>query len=165
MSQESRNPRQQARALLDSLSPEQVERALTLLEGVQRSRSPAAGLLGEVMGLELVESGEGFARFRLEVTERAYNPRGVVSGGVLFTMADYGMGAAVDSVLRPEEGAIALEIKINFIAPVTTGTIIADTRLTARTRRTAIFETQIRTEEGSLVALAIGTWYISRALG
>ena len=87
------------------------------------------------------------------------NPYGVVSGGVLFTMVTYGMGAAIVYWLEEGETSTNIEIKFNFISSVSSGVIRADTYVVHQGTRIAFMESRITTEEGKLVAMATGSFY------
>jgi acyl-coenzyme A thioesterase PaaI-like protein len=56
---------------------------------------------GELIGLNFSRCEGGFSRGVLEVDEKLFNPHNVLHGGVVYTMADTGMGAAVYSCLNP----------------------------------------------------------------
>jgi uncharacterized protein (TIGR00369 family) len=76
---------------------------------------PAARLLG--YGLREVERGR--AVFELEPAEYHYNPFATVHGGITGTLLDSAMTAAVLSTLKIGVGCSTLEIKVNFVRPIT----------------------------------------------
>ena len=49
------------------------------------------------IGIELLEVKEGYARARMEVSERHLNAAGVMQGGAIFTLADYAFAACSNS--------------------------------------------------------------------
>ena len=81
-------------------------------------RPPAAALIG--MGLDEVASGR--VVFSLEPAEYHYNPIGVVHGGIAATLLDSAMGCAVHSTLPEGRGYTSLEIKVNYVRPLTRDT-------------------------------------------
>lgn len=112
---------------------------------------------GELIGLDFTRSGEGFTRGVLEVSERLLNPHKVLHGGVIYAMADTGMGGAVYSCLNEDELCATVEIKIVYFAPVTSGRLTCDTKLVHRGKRIAILESEVRNGK-RLVAKATGTY-------
>lgn len=108
-----------------------------------------------LIGLEMDERGDGMSRCRLEVGERHMNPH----GGVLYAMADTGMGAAVYSRLAPEESCATIELKMVYLAPVRGGVLECTTRLVQRSRRIAVLESEVWNDE-RLAAKALGTFAI-----
>ena len=70
------------------------------------------------------------------------------------------MGGAVTSRLLLGERCATLEIKINYLAPVSDGRIAAEAWVVARTARVAVLEARVRADGDRLVALATGSFYI-----
>jgi acyl-CoA thioesterase len=124
-------------------------------------RQPEKGFnpFGDMLGIEFTQYGEGRSRCELEVRPELVNPHGVLHGGVIYSMADFGMGAAVYSTLADEELCATVEIKISYISAVQSGRLVCDTRVIDRRRRIAIIESEVK-EGDELVAKALGTFYI-----
>ncbi len=112
-----------------------------------------------LVGFDITERGDGVSRCRLVVDERHLNPHGVVHGGVLYAMADTGMGAAVYSRLEPDESCATIEVKMVYLGAVRSGVLECETRLVQRGRRVAVLESEVRNGE-RLVAKALGTFAI-----
>jgi acyl-CoA thioesterase len=118
---------------------------------------PGLGTLAELLGIRRLTMTDGRAAF-----ERDHmNPYGVVHGGVIYSLVDYAMGGAMVSRLRPGERCATLEVKINYLAPVTGGELSAEARLIERTNRVGVLEATVHGESGRLVALATGSFYIA----
>ncbi|MBI4362164.1 MAG: PaaI family thioesterase [Euryarchaeota archaeon] len=117
------------------------------------------GAFARRVGLELVRAERGTSRLRLEAGPRHWNPHGVLHGGVLFSLADTGMGAALYTLLSPGEWCASIEIKLHFLAPVRRGPLVCDTRVVNRGRRVALLESRLR-QGRSTVGLALGTFSI-----
>ena len=126
--------------------------------GGMRFKPP--GPLAELLGIRAETLGEGEARVGLTLSDDHLNPYGVVHGGVVYSLADTAMGAALVTRLAPGERCTTLEIKINYLAPVTAGDLTVDARLLQRTRRVGVLEARVRGAGDTLVALATGTFYI-----
>lgn len=95
----------------------------------------------------------------MEVTDALLNPHRVLHGGVIYSMADTGMGAALYSDLDQGESCTTVEIKIAYFRAVTAGTLICDTKIIHRGRKIATLESEIK-NDGRLIAKAFGTFYI-----
>jgi acyl-CoA thioesterase len=120
-------------------------------------KNPFAQLVG--FTLRLGRRGSGTCTAALDVRPELLNPNGVVHGGVLFSIADTVMGAALYTTLAPGENCATIEIKIHFLQPVTKGKIRCRTRLVHRGSRIAVLESHI--SAGRLqVAQALGTFAI-----
>ena len=117
---------------------------------------------GELIGLDFVRSEDGFTRGVLEVDERLFNPHRVLHGGVLYAMVDTGMGGAAYSCLNEDEMCATVEIKIVYLAAVTSGRLTCDTWLVHRGKRIAILESEVKNGE-RVVAKATGTYSLFKA--
>jgi acyl-CoA thioesterase len=117
----------------------------------------------ELLGMRPKTMGEGRARFELAVASKHLNPNGVLHGGVIYSLADTAMGAALVSRLDGQEQCTTLEIKMSYLAPVTGGTIAAEACVVQRTRRIGVLEAKVFGDGDRLVALATGTFYIQAA--
>jgi acyl-CoA thioesterase len=117
----------------------------------------------ELLGMRPKSMGDGRARFELAVGSKHLNPIGVVHGGVIYSLADTAMGAALFSLLDGQEQCTTLEIKMSYLAPVTGGTIAAEAAVIQRTRRIGVLEAKVLGDGDRLVALATGTFYIQTA--
>ena len=114
----------------------------------------------EMLGMRPKSVGDGRARFELDVGARHLNPNGTLHGGVIYSVADTAMGAALFSQLDPGEQCATLEIKMNYLLPVTGGSIAAEAAVVARTKRVGVIEAKVYDDGDTLVALATGTFYI-----
>jgi uncharacterized protein (TIGR00369 family) len=76
---------------------------------------PAAKLVG----YRIREIERGRAVFELQPAEYHYNPFATVHGGIVTTVLDSAMTAAVLSTLQVGFACSTIELKVNFIRPVT----------------------------------------------
>ena len=76
---------------------------------------------GDLIGLQFVKCEGGQSQCVLKVDQRLLNPHKVVHGGVLYSMADTGMGGAVYTVMEKDELCATIEIKITYFKAVKVG--------------------------------------------
>jgi uncharacterized protein (TIGR00369 family) len=76
----------------------------------------------ETMGFTGATVEAGKVTFIGEAGEHLYNPIGVVHGGFAMTILDSAMGCAVHSTMAVGEAYTTLEVKVNFVRPITLGT-------------------------------------------
>ena len=113
----------------------------------------------KLIGLEETRREAGLSASRLEVHADLLNPHGTLHGGVMYSMADNGMGAALYTLLEEAESCATIEITMAYIAAVTAGTLTCETRVINKGRRVALLESEIRNGE-RLVAKAMGSFAI-----
>ena len=94
---------------------------LEILREIFEGRLPAPPI-ANLMGFTGVSADEGKVVFEGEAGEYLYNPIGVVHGGFAMTLLDSAMGCAVHSTLGVGERYTTLEVKTNFVRPITLDT-------------------------------------------
>jgi len=122
--------------------------------------------IAETMGIEGVQVEEGKAVFEGEPAEYLYNPIGVVHGGFAMTLLDSAMGCAVHSTLKVGERYTTLEVKTNFVRPITvdTGRVRCEGVVIHRGGTIATAEGKlIAIDSGKLLAHGTTTCLIARA--
>lgn len=113
----------------------------------------------DLIGLQVRAQSEGYSECVIGVADRLLNPHGVVHGGVLYSLADTGMGVALYPTLAEGEICATIEIKINYYAPVRSGDVVCVTRLVNRGKSVANLESELRLDD-ALVAKANGNYAI-----
>lgn len=120
-----------------------------------KNRNP----FGDLIGLTFSRCEGGVSRCSVGIGETLLNPHGVVHGGVLFAMADTGMGAALYSALDENQSCATIEVTIVYLRPVASGTLTCESRLLSKGARVAALESELWAE-GHLVSKALGTFSI-----
>jgi uncharacterized protein (TIGR00369 family) len=115
--------------------------------------------IGESLGFELAEIGDGLAVFAAVPGPHAYNPIGTVHGGYAATLLDSACGCAVHTKLGPNQGYTTLELKVAYHKAITTGVgpIRAEGRVISFGRRAAFAEARLTDQAGRLYASATST--------
>lgn len=116
-------------------------------------------LFGDFVGLTLIKSENGHSQYVLEINDKHLNPLRTAHGGVTYTMADSGMGAALFATLDDDEFCSTIETKIVYFRAVRSGKLVCDTKIIHRSKRIAVLESEI-TQGTRLIAKAIGTWSV-----
>ncbi len=150
----------------DPRAQAETARSLSGLEYLQKivagelPRPPISAL----MNFGITELSEGRAVFTVEPAEYHYNPIGVVHGGLAATLLDSAMGCAVHSTLPAGVGYTTLEIKVNYIRPLTAemGIVRCEAKVIHIGGRTATAEGRVLDASGKLYAHATTTCIIFR---
>jgi uncharacterized protein (TIGR00369 family) len=110
-------------------------------------------------GFQLVDIAIGEVTFTCQPDESAYNPIGLVHGGLVCTLLDSVLGCAVQSTLPLGVAYTSIELKVNYLRPVhgDTGELRARGWVTKPGRRVAFVEGDVRDAAGKVVATASGT--------
>jgi uncharacterized protein (TIGR00369 family) len=118
------------------------------------------------LGLELVESGDGYATVEMTPTEDMANHSGFVHGGMISTLADSAMGRSLRTLVPGVVRAMSFDLKLNFINAAKIGeTLRATGRVIHAGRRTMVTECRVEGREGRLIATASATFAVTREKG
>jgi uncharacterized protein (TIGR00369 family) len=109
--------------------------------------------LSEFMGFRW----ESANRVRLTVRDELINPAGLLSGPVAYAMVDYCMGSTLWMQRSGDERIATIGISINYIQTAREGDIVCETTLDRRNDRVAVMRSEVRHEDGRLLATAIGS--------
>lgn len=134
---------------------------LDILRRVVAKELPPAPM-ASALGYELVEASDGRAVFAVTPAEFHYNPAGHVHGGFAATVLDSAMGCAVYSTVELGWTYTTIELKVNYLKPITveTGPLRGIGTLLHRGRRTAMAEGRLEDAAGRLLAHATTTCLI-----
>ncbi len=117
-----------------------------------------------LLGIWITEVSEGRVVFAAEPAEYHYNPLGTVHGGVMATLLDSALGCAVQSMLPAGTSYTTLELKVNYLRPVTakTGTVYCQGKIIHLGGRIATAEARLTDAGGKLYAHGTTTCIILR---
>jgi len=118
--------------------------------------------ISETLGFHLIEAEEGRAAFEGLPEYRYYNPIGTVHGGYAATLLDSALGCAIFTTLKKGDAWTTLELKLNFVRPLTedSGPVRAEARILHRGRTVATAEGDLKDRTGKLYAHATTTCMI-----
>ena len=143
----------------DAVHPRDVAASGRELAGMDYIQAIVTGELpappiSELMGFRLVLAEPGRAVFEMEPGPQHYNPIGSVHGGVALTLLDSAMGCAVHTLLAAGVGYTTLEVKTNFVRPITaeTGVIQCEGLVIHQGSRIATAEGKLTDASGKLLA-------------
>ncbi|MBI9085228.1 MAG: PaaI family thioesterase [Desulfobacterales bacterium] len=118
--------------------------------------------IARLLGYRIAHVEKGQAVFELVPEEFLYNPIGSVHGGVACTLLDSAMSCAVHTLLPQGAGYTTIEVKVNFIRPVTGQTRIVRSEAHAVHigRRLATAEGRLIDPDGKLFAHGTATFMV-----
>ena len=108
------------------------------------------------LGIEVEAIGVGTARLSVQIKPEQTNSFGTAHGGLILSLMDVALCTAARSQYEDSIGVITIDLSISFIG-AGTGKMFVDARVLKPGRNTVFTEGEVRNEDGSLVAKAIGT--------
>lgn len=151
------DPQKNKRNAVSSIS------GLDYLKAIKEDRiSPPP--VANLVGYKICEVDTGYAAFELNPEEYHYNPFATVHGGILSTLLDTTMTASVLSTLPKGFSCTTIEIKVNFIKPVTaeTGILMCEASPIHVGKKLATAEGKMKDKNGLLHAHGVSTCSIFR---
>jgi uncharacterized protein (TIGR00369 family) len=124
-------------------------------QGLEGAADAAGGLVG-FLKIRHAEVGPGMLRAEIDVRDELMTPFGNLHGGVLAALCDHVLGTVLYPVIPRGAWAATTEFKLNYLAPVTRGTLAATARIASLTKRTAVVRIDVENEH-RLVCAAQGT--------
>jgi uncharacterized protein (TIGR00369 family) len=113
--------------------------------------------VADLLGIDRVSFGDGKCTMKLEAGDQHANPMGTIHGGILCDIADAAMGMAFFTTCADGETFTTLELKINFLRPFWTGTLLAHGRVVSRGKTVGLTECDVVDEKERLIAKATST--------
>ena len=115
--------------------------------------------VANLVGYKICEVDHGYAAFELNPEEYHYNPFATVHGGIVSTLLDTAMTSSVLSTLPKGFSCTTIEIKVNFVKPVTTDTGIlkCEARPIHVGKKLATAEGKMKDKKGVLRAHGVST--------
>jgi uncharacterized protein (TIGR00369 family) len=110
------------------------------------------------LGFELESVEPGRARLSVQVRDELLQLQGVMHGGAIASLIDTAVAFAVISVCQPTDRFTTVEMKVNYLVPITSGKVIADARLIRNGRRIIVAECDVEDAQGRLTAKGLLTY-------
>ena len=117
-----------------------------------------------LISMEVIEIGKGESRLEVIVQEKHLQPFGMVHGGVYSSLVDAAAFWAVYPEIDGDLGMTTVEMKLNYLAPASLGTMIARGKSLRIGKTLCLGEASIENEKGLLLAHGTSTMMILRDL-
>ena len=116
-----------------------------------------------LLGISIESFDGGEAVLRMPFKEDLLQPHRVVHGGAISSLADSATALALLGVLPPGSWFSTIEMKVNFVAPVDRGEMVARARIVHMGRTTAVADVDVTDGRGKLLAKSLQTYIVLRA--
>jgi uncharacterized protein (TIGR00369 family) len=134
------------------------------MSGLEIYKAAAAGELGppplsHLTGLRPVEAGDGFTEWVMPATVWLCSPLGTVQGGMIGLLVDNAIGTAIQTTLPAGTAYASLDLKVNFLRPVSPDgrDLTARGTVTHRGKTIAVADGEVTNAAGKRVAVARGS--------
>jgi uncharacterized protein (TIGR00369 family) len=112
------------------------------------------------LGTQVVRTDAGSAELAIDLEPHHLNMRGVAHGGVVTSLLDSALGAAVISAIPEEWWCATTSLATQFIGGAGEGRLVATAKVTHAGSKVAFASGEVRDEAGRLIATAHGSWHL-----
>jgi len=125
-------------------------------DAIVAANNAATTGLHHYLGALIREITPGRLRATVPVRDELLTPFGTMHGGVMAALVDHILGAVLYPLMMPGQWAATTEFKLNYLAPVKSGVLNAESSVVSMSRRTAVVRAEVRNDE-RLACIAQGT--------
>lgn len=111
------------------------------------------------LGIEVISDKDNKSHLKLNIKPHHLNRHDVLAGGLLYSIADVGMGLALYPTLADGQICATVEIKMSYFNSANEGKIDCYTKTIKRGKRLAFFESEVYHKK-TLLAKASGSYII-----
>lgn len=105
-----------------------------------------------LLSMTVCDVGTGFARVEIDLEEKHHNPSGGIHGGVYASIIDTAAYYAAYCSVPEDAGLISIDLKVDNLAAVNAGRIIAEGKLIKAGRTICLTEATVKSPEGKVLA-------------
>jgi uncharacterized protein (TIGR00369 family) len=109
------------------------------------------------IGVGDVSATDGRARFAFQAQPGHLNPAGSVHGGVLATLVDTAMGAAVRSLTEDSEVPATSQLTVAYLSPAKPGELLVSAEVRKRGKSLLVCDAEVE-QDGEAVVHAVATF-------
>lgn len=125
-------------------------------DGMVKANNEAKDGIQAYLGVQFQELTAGRLVARLAVRKELLTPFGNLHGGVMAALVDHCLGCVLYPLMERGQWAATTEFKLNYLAPVRAGTLVAESTVVSFTKRTAVVRVEVE-NDGRPACVAQGT--------
>ncbi len=122
---------------------------------IEELNKTSQNTLMETLGIEYMETKEGYVKAKMPVNEKTLQPMGILHGGASLALAEtigsLGSVLLVDMNKYDVRGA---NISANHVSAATKGFVYGEAKIIHRGRNTHVWNIEIKNEDGKLVSVS-----------
>ena len=126
----------------------------------ERLKQIEAGSFWELIGAKVVHAENGHAIVEMAIEEKHLQAYGILHGGVLATLIDNGIGAAVHSMLTDDEASATVDLNVKFLKGISRGVLRAEGKVFKKGRSMVFAECNITDDKDQMIAWGSGTFAV-----
>ena len=125
-----------------------------------RLKKIQTGAFWELIGAKVIHADNGHAIVEMHIEDKHLQAYGILHGGVLATLIDNGIGAAVHSLLTDEQASATVDLNVKFLKGISEGVLQSEAKVFKKGRNMMFAECSISNEKDELIAWGSGTFAV-----
>jgi uncharacterized protein (TIGR00369 family) len=113
-----------------------------------------------LLNMKIREVKDGYARLTMELEEKHLQFLKTVHGGAIASLADSAAAWATVGSAGVKTIPVTVEMKINFLAPVESGLLVAEARIVHKGKTISLSDVEVKDNKGRIVAKSLVTYYL-----
>jgi len=113
-----------------------------------------------LLNMKIREVKDGYARLTMELEEKHLQFLKTVHGGAIASLADSAAAWATVGSAGVDTIPVTVEMKINFLAPVESGLLVAEARIVHKGKTISLSDVEVKDNKGRMVAKSLVTYYL-----
>ena len=114
----------------------------------------------QLLGIRAVEEPEGGVTLECPLRGELMNKAGVAHGGVAASLVDVAAGSAIWSQLNGSRFMTTVELKINYLRPISEGRMVAKARVVKVGKTLCVAGVDLFDGDGNQLAVALVTYML-----
>lgn len=110
------------------------------------------------IGMEIVENDRGQKGIRIKNSDNLKQVYGNIHGGIIAMAIDSAMGVAVNQALGPDQAAVTVELKVNYLRPIIDSDFYAYATLVKEGKQLLTGTVEVLDTDNQIVAIGIATF-------
>lgn len=110
------------------------------------------------IGIDIVENDQEQRGVQIKNTDNLKQVYGNIHGGIIAMAIDAAMGVAVNEAIGPDQSAVTVELKVNYLRPVFNSDLFAFAKLVKQGKQLLTGTVEVHDEENHLIAIGISTF-------
>jgi uncharacterized protein (TIGR00369 family) len=130
-----------------------------IAEGFLRASNMVTGLPA-YLDIKISEMTPGRLVATMDVRSELLTPFSTLHGGVMAGLVDHVLGCVLYPLMQRGQWAATTEFKLNYLAPVRGGRLVAESTVVSLSKRTAVVRVEV-TNDDQLACVAQGTLLVA----
>lgn len=125
-----------------------------------RVKTLAEGPIWNHLDMKVHYAEDEKSKIELPVTAELKQAYGVIHGGIISTVHDMAMSAALSTTLADDEYSTTIDLHVSFLRPMFGEKLIGEGKVVKRGKRVIVVNAETSDEDGNVIATSTGHFMV-----